>query len=118
DEGQGPVVMLLHGNPTWGFYYRSLIEKLKTDFRVIVPDYIGCGLSSSNQDDHFRASQRVAHLQEFIKKLSVDRYSIVMHDWGGSIGTAFALTNVAAIDRLVYLNTTITETESLPKIIK
>ncbi len=69
DEGQGPVVFLLHGNPTWCFYYRSLIEKLKANFRVIVPDYIGCGLSSSNQDDHFRASQRVAHLQELVQKL-------------------------------------------------
>ena len=118
DEGQGPVVILLHGNPTWCYYYRSLIEKLKTKFRVLVPDYIGCGLSSNRSDQTFRAAHRVEHLQEFIRSLNLDKYSLVMHDWGGSLGTSLALSNVAAVDRLVYLNTTLTETESLPKIIK
>ena len=117
-DGSAPVVIMLHGNPTWCFYYRNLLEKLKGHFRVIVPDYVGCGLSSNPIDKQLRAADRVRHLQELTKKLGLSRYSLVMHDWGGSLGTALALSNVEAIDRIVYLNTTLTETESLPKIIK
>ncbi len=122
DEGSKddstPVVILLHGNPTWSFYYRGLIEKLKNNFRVIVPDYLGCGLSSNPLDKQMRAADRIRHLQELTKQLGLKKYSLVMHDWGGSLGTGLAQSDVSAVDRIVYLNTTLTETESLPKIIK
>ncbi len=118
DEGQGPVVILLHGNPTWAFYYRSLIAALRDRFRVIAPDYIGLGLSDHPIDAHFRAIDRISHLQELIKNLGITEYSLVMHDWGGSIGTGVAVRDPAAVRSLIYLNTTLTETESLPFIIK
>jgi len=118
DEGTGPVVLLLHGNPTWSFYYRNLINTLKSKFRVIAPDFIGLGLSDHPINAHFRASHRIAHLQEFIEHLGLTKYSLVMHDWGGSIGTGVAVRNPSAIEGLVFLNTTLTETESLPFIIK
>jgi acyl-CoA synthetase (AMP-forming)/AMP-acid ligase II/pimeloyl-ACP methyl ester carboxylesterase len=118
DRDRLPVVILLHGNPTWCYYYRRLIERLKAKFRVIVPDYIGCGLSSNPVKKQLRAGDRIKHLQELTAELGLKRYSLVMHDWGGSLGTALAQSNIPAIDRLVYLNTTLTETESLPKIIK
>ena len=118
DEGSGPVVLLLHGNPTWCFYYRNLIAALRGNFRVIAPDFIGCGLSDHPRHAHFRASHRVEHLGEFITKLGLERYSLVMHDWGGSIGTAWAVQRPEAIEKLVYLNTTLTETETLPLLIK
>lgn len=118
DEGSGPIVVLLHGNPTWCYYYRNLLATLKDKFRVIVPDYIGCGLSEQPTGKHFRAIDRVEHLEELLRKLEANKYSLVMHDWGGSIGTALATRNIQAIEKLVYLNTTITETESLPRIIR
>lgn len=118
DEGSGPVVILLHGNPTWSFYYRALIAGLRDRYRVIAPDYIGLGLSDHPVDAHFRAIDRIAHLQALIEQLGIREYSLVMHDWGGSIGTGVAVRNPSAVRGLVYLNTTLTETESLPFIIK
>ncbi|MCB0317479.1 MAG: alpha/beta fold hydrolase [Bdellovibrionales bacterium] len=118
DEGEGEVVFLLHGNPTWCFYYRSLIDVLRKKFRVIAPDFLGCGLSDHPTDRHFRAADRISHLEQLIDHLGIKKFSLVMHDWGGSIGTGLAIRRVNAIERLVYLNTTLTETESLPGIIK
>lgn len=118
DEGSGPCVLLLHGNPTWSFYYRRLIENLKEHFRVIAPDFIGLGLSDHPQDIKFRAEDRIKHLQEFVDKLELNSFSLVMHDWGGSLGTGLAVRNPERIERIVYLNTTLTETEALPAIIK
>ena len=118
DEGAGPVVVLLHGNPTWCFYYRNLIGRLKSDFRVIAPDYIGCGLSDHPKDRHYRAKDRIDHLELLLDHLGVGKFSLLMHDWGGPIGTGLAIRRLASVDRLVYLNTTLTETESLPLIIK
>lgn len=118
DEGRGPVVLLIHGNPTWSFYYRDLIKRLSTTCRVIAPDHIGCGLSDHPKGKHFRAKDRVAHLKSLVDQLGLSSYSIVMHDWGGAIGTTLAIQNLAAVEKLVYFNTTLTETESLPFFIR
>lgn len=118
DEGNGPVVVLLHGNPTWCFYYRRLIRELQPYFRVIAPDHIGCGLSDHPREAHFRAVDRIAHLQELLAQLKITKFSLVMHDWGGPIGTGLAVRMIPSIERLVYFNTTLTETESLPRVIK
>jgi len=118
DDINKPIVLLLHGNPTWCFFYRNLIQELKSDFRLIAPDYIGLGLSDHPENTHYRVSHRVNQVNDLIKKLNINKFSIVMHDWGGSIGTSLAVKNVEKIERLVYLNTTLTETESLPGIIK
>lgn len=118
DEGEGPILLLLHGNPTWSFYFRELILALRSSFRVIAPDHIGLGLSDHPSDVHFRSADRVKHLQVFIDALKLESFGIVMHDWGGSIGTALAQKNLSRITKLVYFNTTLCETESLPRIIK
>ncbi len=118
DEGEGPVVLLLHGNPTWCFYYRNLIEELRKRFRVIAPDHVGCGLSDHPTDAHFKTRERVDHLEEFVDALGLKKFSLVMHDWGGPLGSSLATRRIESIDRIVYLNTTLTEIESLPGIIK
>ena len=122
DEGpvdtNAPVVVCLHGNPTWSFYFRDLIRNLSRDFRVIAPDFIGCGLSDHPKDRHFRAVDRIDQVQNLLAQLGVNRYSLVMHDWGGPIGTGLALRNIPAICRMVYFNTTLTEIDSLPGIIR
>ncbi len=118
DEGSGPIVVALHGNPTWCFYYRNLITELRQHFRIIVPDYIGCGLSDHPEDKHFRAIHRIEQLDEFLSKLGINKLSLIMHDWGGPIGTGWAVRNISKVERLVFLNTTLTETDALPRVIK
>ena len=121
DEGPRDArdaVILLHGNPTWSFYYRELIALLAPHVRVIAPDHIGCGRSDHPTDRHFKAADRVAHLEKLIEHLGLTSFSLVVHDWGGPIGSGLAVRHVDMVKRLVYLNTTLTETESLPGIIK
>lgn len=118
DEGTGPVVLCLHGNPTWCFLYRNVIRELRDSFRVIAPDFLGCGLSDRTPGVQFKAIDRINQLVEFVEALGLTKFSMVMHDWGGPLGTGFMLRKLECIDRVVYLNTTLTETESLPPIIK
>ncbi len=118
DEGSGPVVLLLHGNPTWCFFYRNVIRELKDSFRLIAPDFLGMGLSDRTPGVKFRAIDRINQLEEFVNALGLSRFSIVMHDWGGPLGTGFIQRRLASVDRIIYLNTTLTETEILPGFIK
>lgn len=118
DEGSGPVVVCLHGNPTWGFLFRNLVAGLRHEFRVIVPDHVGCGLSDRPRDALFRAADRIAHLEEFLDRLGVGRFSLVMHDWGGPLGTGLAVRRAERVERLVYFNTTLAETDLLPAMIR
>ena len=118
DEGRGPVVVCLHGNPTWGFLFRNLITALRNDFRVIVPDHVGCGLSEQPADTFFRAGDRIGHLEDLLAELGIRRFSLVMHDWGGPLGTGLAVRRAAAVERLVYFNTTLAETALLPGMIR
>ena len=53
DEGDGPPVVIVHGNPTWSFYYRDLVRGLRERYRIIVPDHIGCGLSDKPDDSRY-----------------------------------------------------------------
>ncbi len=118
DEGTGPVIICLHGNPTWGFLFRNLVANLRHNFRVIVPDHLGCGLSDKPSDVFFRAADRIAHLEELLDHLNVDSFSLVMHDWGGPIGTGLAVRRPTSVERLIYFNTTLAETSLLPRTIK
>ncbi len=108
DEGRGPAVLMLHGNPTWSFYYRHLIAALAPGQRVVAPDHIGCGLSDKPgaQAYGYRLEDRVADLESFIDRLMPDTpLTLVVHDWGGMIGMAFALRHLSQIERLVITNT-------------
>ena len=108
DESRGPAVLMLHGNPTWSFYYRHLIAALAPDHRVVAPDHIGCGLSDKPgaQAYGYRLEDRVADLESFIDRLMPDTpLTLVVHDWGGMIGMAFALRHLRQIQRLVITNT-------------
>jgi haloalkane dehalogenase len=108
DEGSGEPLIMLHGNPTWSFYFRALVSALKTEYRVIVPDHMGCGLSDKPilaQYD-FRLQSRIADLGMLIDHLKIDRpITIIAHDWGGMIGLGWALNNLQRVGRLVLMNT-------------
>jgi haloalkane dehalogenase len=108
DEGAGDPVVMLHGNPTWSFYYRQLVRTLSPACRAIVPDHIGCGLSEKPTADRYpyRLARRVADLEVLLEKLGIERnISLIVHDWGGMIGLAWALRNRDKVKRLVITNT-------------
>jgi haloalkane dehalogenase len=108
DEGSGDPVVMLHGNPTWSFLFRGLIDELRESCRVIVPDHIGCGLSDKPDDSRYRytLASRVDDLEVLLDHLGIDRdITLVLHDWGGMIGMAFAARHPERIARLVVSNT-------------
>lgn len=108
DEGQGDPVVMLHGNPTWSYYYRNLVAALRDRFRCVVPDHIGCGLSDKPQPPRYDYSlpSRVEDLTALLARLGVrENVTLVLHDWGGMIGMAWAARHVEAVKRLVVLNT-------------
>ncbi len=88
DEGQGPVLLCLHGNPTWSYFYRNVIHHFKNKFRVIVLDHIGHGLSSMPQDYEYNLKNHGDNLDVFLKVLlgPNKNFHLLVHDWGGAIG--------------------------------
>jgi haloalkane dehalogenase len=108
DEGQGDPVVCVHGNPTWSFYFRELIKNLRADHRVIAGDHIGCGLSDKPGDDRYDyvLRRRVEDLEALIDHLDLgENITLVLHDWGGMIGSAVAVRRPERIQRIVLLNT-------------
>jgi pimeloyl-ACP methyl ester carboxylesterase len=108
DEGEGAPLVMVHGNPSWSFYYRNLVLALRDRYRCIVPDHIGCGLSDKPGDDgyDYTLSRRVDDLEQLLDTLGVaENITLVVHDWGGMIGMAYAVRHPERIKRLVILNT-------------
>ena len=108
DEGTGEPVVMIHGNPTWSFYYRNLINKLSPHFRAIAVDHIGCGLSDKPGIDRYNYTlkNRVDNIEALIDYLELkDKITLVLHDWGGMIGIAYALRYPERISRIVIMNT-------------
>lgn len=105
DEGAGDPVVMVHGNPTWSFYYRRLVTGLRDRYRVIAPDHVGCGRSDKPAAYEYRLARHVANLETLIGHLGLDRITLVVHDWGGPIGMGYATRHPERVRRLVVLNT-------------
>ena len=105
DEGRGPAVLMLHGNPTWSFYYRRLIAALRLTHRVIVPDHIGCGLSDKPQQYPYRLENHIENVSRLVRHLGIQEADIIVHDWGGAIGMGYAVQRELRVRRFVVLNT-------------
>ncbi len=116
DEGSGPPLLMLHGNPTWSFYYRTLIEGLRNGYRCIAPDHIGCGLSEKPQNWSYDIPAHVANVRELLTTLDLRDVTLVVHDWGGPIGYLAALEHADRIQRLVTFNTALSLLP-LPKVL-
>ncbi|MFP3983188.1 MAG: alpha/beta fold hydrolase [Desulfurivibrionaceae bacterium] len=114
DEGSGPAVVMLHGNPTWSFYYRNLTALLQKGFRVIVPDHLGCGLSSKPQNYPYRLKNHIDNLEMLLNHLGLSELSLVLHDWGGAIGLGYGVRHPDRIRSLVILNTAAFPAKNLP----
>jgi pimeloyl-ACP methyl ester carboxylesterase len=107
DEGRGPPVVLLHGNPTWGFLYRDFVAPLiAAGHRVIVPDMIGFGLSEKPTiEEAHSLDGHIANLTALLRSLDLSDITLVCHDWGGPTGLGFALANPARVHALVVMST-------------
>ena len=107
DEGSGRPVLLLSGNPTWGFLYRDFIEPLTAGgYRAIAPDWIGAGYSDHPRvDAALTLAHHIADLVSFIDQLDLREYTIVGQDWGGPQGVGAALQRIERLRALVLMNT-------------
>ncbi len=105
-DGQ-PVVMV-HGNPSWSFYYRNLIQALEGECRCLAVDHVGMGLSDRPGDDayHYTLARRVADFGHWLDDVEPEReIDLVVHDWGGAIALAWAVDHPERVRRIVALNT-------------
>lgn len=93
DEGEGPPIVMLHGNPTWSFLYRNLIKQLSSRYRCIAPDYLGFGLSDKPFDWNYRPEEHAKNLAALIEHLGLKEVTLVVNDWGGPIGMHYAVTH-------------------------
>ncbi len=114
DEGTGPTLLLVHGNPTWSFHWRNLIAALRPRFRLVAPDHIGCGLSDKPQDYPYQLRQHIDNLLALIEWLDLREITLVAHDWGGAIGLGAALQSKDRFARLVLLNTAAFRSRQIP----
>lgn len=114
DEGTGSPLLFVHGNPTWSYYWRTLLGALRSKYRVIAPDHLGCGLSDKPQDDPYRLAGHIKNLTALVDHLGLEKVTLVVHDWGGPIGLGFARLRPERIKRLVIFNTAAFSTGKLP----
>ncbi|MCL6501179.1 MAG: alpha/beta fold hydrolase [Pirellulales bacterium] len=114
DEGRGEPLLLVHGNPTWSFYWRELILGLRDAYRVVVPDHMGCGLSDKPRGYPYRFVQHAENLTRLIRALDLDRVTLVVHDWGGPIGLRAALAEPHRFARYVLFNTAAFRSRQVP----
>ncbi len=105
DEGMGRPVVLLHGQPTWGYIYRRFIPPLAASHRVVVPDHMGFGKSETPADRVYTLSTHVENLTALIETLDLRDITLVMQDWGGPIGIGYAVRHPGRVHSLVLMNT-------------
>lgn len=104
DEGQGDTVLFVHGTPTWSFEYRHVIAALSKRHRCIAPDHLGFGLSERPAGFGYTPEAHAEAIREFVDRLELDRFTLVVHDFGGPIALPLALRSRPAVSRVVVLN--------------
>jgi haloalkane dehalogenase len=105
DEGRGPVLLLLHGNPTWSFLWRDVISGLRDRFRCVAVDLPGFGLSAAPPGYGFTPREHAAVVEALVDALDLRDVTLVVQDWGGPVGFAVATRRPERFARLVVLNT-------------
>ncbi len=115
DEGHGQPILMLHGNPTWSFYYRNLIQTFSPKLRCVVPDHMGCGLSDKPQDYGYNLEAHIQNTYKLICFLDLQKIILIVHDWGGAIGFGLVTRYPELFDRIVILNTGAFPSQEIPK---
>lgn len=104
DEGAGKPILCLHGQPSWSYLYRDIIRRLAPRHRVIAPDHMGFGKSETPQDRSYLFADHVDNIVKLVIDLDLDDITLVVHDWGGLIGSAMAMRLRERVSRLVVIN--------------
>ena len=114
DEGEGPILVLLHGNPSWSYLYRNVVTLLKRQYRLIVPDHIGCGFSEKPNQFSYRLQNHIDNIEALLDHLEIKQCILGMHDWGGAIGMGWATRFPEKIKGLVLFNTAAFRSQQIP----
>jgi cis-3-alkyl-4-acyloxetan-2-one decarboxylase len=116
DEGPrgDEAVLMLHGNPTWSFYYRNLVGTMSQRIRCIVPDHVGMGLSEKPGAYDYTLAARIADVESLVDRLGLRRIHLVLHDWGGAVGFGLGVRQPERVGRIVIQNTAAFPSQRIP----
>lgn len=109
------TILCVHGNPTWSFYYRSIVSEFRDQCRVVAVDHVGCGLSDKPQQYDYCLAQHTKNLIQLIETLDLRNITLVVHDWGGAIGLGAAVRCPDRFRNIVILNTAAFPPPYIPK---
>lgn len=110
DEGpaDAPILLMLHGNPSWSYLWRRWVQELRSEYRCIVPDHVGMGLSDKPDDTQYEYTldSRIDDVETLLAKLGITKpLTMAVHDWGGGIGFGWATRHPSQVSRLLITNT-------------
>jgi haloalkane dehalogenase len=117
-EGEGEIILFVHGTPTWSFLYRNYIKELSKTNRCIAIDNLGFGLSEYQSGFDGTPKSHSDNLVEFIEKMNLSNINLVVHDFGGPIGLSAAIHNSERISKVIMFNTWLWETKSNKEVVK
>jgi pimeloyl-ACP methyl ester carboxylesterase len=103
-DGPSPTLLFVHGNPTWSFHWRALVQPLRSRYRCVAPDHLGCGWSDKPRGLP-QLSEHVDNLATLVERLDLRRVTLVAQDWGGAIGLGAMLRMPERLARIVLFNT-------------
>ena len=115
DEGTGRAVVMIHGNPTWSFYYLNVVKTVSVNRRCLVLDHVGCGLSDKPQKYRYNLRQHISNAVAWIEHLDLESFDLIVHDWGGAIGMGLAKAFPEKVGKFVILNTAAFYLDRIPK---
>ncbi|MGW6740650.1 alpha/beta fold hydrolase [Streptomyces sp. NPDC055025] len=104
DEGSGPVLLCLHGEPTWGYLFRHLVAGLAGSYRMVIPDHMGFGKSETPRDRTYWLQDHTDNLEAFVLDLGLREITLVMHDFGGPVGMGLLTRHPELVNRVIALN--------------
>ncbi len=104
DEGQGPIILFVHGTPDWSFGFRHLVKDLQTNYRCVAIDHLGFGLSDKPAHADYTVAAHALRLQDLIDHLQLKALTLVVTDFGGAIGLQHALEHPTNVERIVLYN--------------
>lgn len=105
DEGEGPVIVMVHGTPAWSFIYRNLIKLLRPHYRCVAMDMLGFGLSDKPEDFSYKPRAHAENFEKLMEHLQLKDITLVVHDFGAPVGLAYALNHPENVRSIVMLNT-------------
>ncbi len=114
DEGAGPVLLFVHGNPTWSFAWRKFITAFSPRYRCIAVDHVGCGRSDKPADYDYTLDRHISNVTQLIDQLDLREATLVGHDWGGCIGMGAAVERPDRFARFVLMNTAAFRSRRIP----